>query len=72
VRELLPVGAQRVTVEVPAGSRVAAVKLLVRGAPAAYTAAGGRITLTVPEVLDREVVAVDFDGPGARPGSGPP
>jgi hypothetical protein len=61
MRELLPVGAQRVAVEVPVGSRVRAVNLLVSGAPVAYTAAGGRITFTVPEVLDREVVAVDLE-----------
>ena len=60
VRELLPVGAQRVSIEVPPGTRVRAVKLLVSGVPAAYTASGGRITLTVPSVLDREVVAVDL------------
>jgi len=60
VRELLPVGAQRVTIEVPAGARVSAVKLLVSGAPVAHTASAGRITLTVPRVLDREVVAVDL------------
>src|SRR6266571_492024 len=60
VRELLPVGGQRVTIEVPPGARVRAVKLLVSGAPVAHTASAGRITLTVPRVLDREVVAVDL------------
>jgi len=60
LRELLPVGAQRVTIDVPPGTQVRAVKLLVSGVPAAYSTSGGRITLTVPSVLDREVVAVDL------------
>jgi hypothetical protein len=60
LRELLPVGAQRVTIAVPAGARVKAVKLLVSGAPVEHTASGGRITVTVPSVLDREVVALDL------------
>ena len=60
LRELLPVGEQRVRIELPAGTRAAAVKLLVSGTAPAYRADAGALTLTVPSILDREVVAVDL------------
>jgi hypothetical protein len=60
IRELTPVGAQRVRVRLAAGERVARAKLLVSGKSATPRVAGGHVEVTVPAVLDHEVVAVDL------------
>jgi hypothetical protein len=59
-RELLPVGAQEVKVRLPEGRRARRVQLLVAGGAPAVTESAGWLTVTVPSVLDHEVVAVDL------------
>jgi len=59
VRELVPLGEQRVRVRLPDGLGAKAVRLLVAGAAPAFTAAGGWLEVTVPSIAAHEVVAVD-------------
>jgi hypothetical protein len=59
-RELIPVGAQEVKVRLPEGRQARRVRLLVAGATPAFGESGGRLTVTVPSVLDHEVLAVDL------------
>lgn len=58
-RELVPVGEQKVRVRVPEG-KIARVQLLVAGKTVRYNRSGPWLTLTVPSILDHEVVAVDL------------
>jgi len=60
VEEFIPVGPQQVELELPAGAEPGAVKLLARGEPARFTRQGQRLTITVPSLMDYEVVAVDL------------
>jgi hypothetical protein len=59
-RELLPIGAQTVDVELPAGSNVTGVQLLVSQQRPPYEVREGRLVVTVPGILDHEIVAVDL------------
>jgi hypothetical protein len=59
-REAIPVGAQRVSVRVPPGATVRGVRLLVSNQTPLYTQSAGRVNLTVPSVVDNEVVAIDL------------
>jgi hypothetical protein len=59
-RELLPVGAQQVRVRLPAGLQPRKVHLLVAGATPRWTTSRGWLALSVPSILDHEVVAIDF------------
>ena len=58
-RELIPVAA-RVAIRVPVGTPVSGVKLLMSGLKPAFENKNGILTLSVPSVLDHEIVAVDF------------
>jgi len=58
-RELIPVAAQ-VAVRVPAGTTVTGVKLLMSGQIPAFTRQNNQILVTVPNVLDHEIVALDL------------
>ena len=60
VRELLAVGSQVVRVQIPAGRKVAGVKLLASGTQVAYGMEGNTLIVEVPTILVHEVVAVDF------------
>jgi hypothetical protein len=60
VRELLPVGEQVVRLRLPEGRRPRAVRLLAAGRTLKPVVDEGRLVVTVPSVLDHEVVAVDF------------
>jgi hypothetical protein len=60
LRELLPVGAQRVRITVPDGARATRVSLLTAGIEPPATRDGRTITIEVPSILDHEVVAVDL------------
>ena len=60
VRELIPVGEQVVTVQVPADRPIARVHLLRAGIAPEVTQTRGAITVRVPSVLEHEVVAIDF------------
>lgn len=59
-RELIPVEAQEVSFKVPSGSKVNAVKLLISGKIVDAKVEDGTITLTVPQILDHEIIAVDL------------
>jgi len=59
-RDAVPIGAQRVSIAVPQGAKVKAVKLLIGGQVPAFTQTGGRVDLTVPSIAFNEVVAVDL------------
>jgi hypothetical protein len=60
VRETIPLTAQKLRIQVPAGRRVKRVHLLSAGVEVAYRAEGGAIALEVPEIGVHEVVALDF------------
>jgi hypothetical protein len=60
IREFVPVPPQKVTVRIPEGRRARRVQLLVSGKTPAVREANGRITLTIPSILDHEVVAIDL------------
>jgi len=58
-RELLPTQAE-VSIKIPADKKVTAVQLLMSGIKPGYESKGGRIILKVPQILDHEIVALDF------------
>ena len=58
IRELVPVGPQRVRVRVP--RKATAVRLLVRGGTVDFENRDGAAEFTVPSVLDHEVAVVEI------------
>ena len=60
LRELIPVGAQQVRVRLPAAARVTGLRLLTAGSEPTWREENGWIALTVPQVVDHEVVAIDL------------
>ncbi len=60
VRELIAVGEQQVRVQIPAGKTVKGVQLLRAGELSQWQVNDGWLQVTVPSVLDHEVVAVDW------------
>ena len=60
VRELQPIGEQRVRVLLPDGSKARGVRLLVSGGAPAFRQSGRWLEVTVPSVLAHEVVGVDL------------
>jgi hypothetical protein len=60
VRELMPVGKQQVRVRLPEGTRVRKVRLLAGDKTAHTERTGTYLSVTVPSVLDHEVVAIDL------------
>jgi hypothetical protein len=59
-RELIPVGAQRVTIRLSAGEKARRVQFLVAGHEVPVKQDGSRLSVTVPSVRDLEIVAVDL------------
>ena len=59
-RELLPAGPYTVSLEIPAGAKVGAVKLLESGAVPKTSRDGARLVVEVPRIRLHEVVAVDL------------
>ncbi len=59
-RELIPSPAQQVRVRLPEGKRARKVQFLASGATPQVKESAGAIDLTVPSVLDHEVVAIDL------------
>ncbi len=59
VREFIPLPPQRVSIRLPDGLKAKHVKLLVSGAAPRVQESGGAVHVTVPGILDHEVVAVD-------------
>jgi hypothetical protein len=60
VRELIPVGGQQVRLQLPDGARVNRVHLLAADRKPQFTQRGRELHVTVPSILDHEVVAVDL------------
>jgi hypothetical protein len=59
-RELVPVGEQKVRVQVPEGTKVKKVRLLVSDETPGYESSECVVSLRVPSILDHEVVALDL------------
>jgi hypothetical protein len=59
-RELMPVGEQKVRVRLPEGKKARKVQLLAAGREPRSEESGGFLSVTVPSVLDHEVVAIDL------------
>jgi hypothetical protein len=59
-REFIPVAAQTVHLQLPAGVTPRGVRLLVAGGTTAFRQTGSWLEVTVPSILDHEVVAVDL------------
>ena len=59
-RELIPSPPQQVRVRIPEGRKARGVHLLAAGTKPAFRAEAGWVALTVPSVLDHEVVAIDL------------
>jgi hypothetical protein len=51
---------REVRVRLPEGTKAEAVRLLAAGRPAKVVRAGTSLVVTVPSVLDHEVVAIDL------------
>jgi hypothetical protein len=60
LRELIPVAAQRVRVRLPDAAAARRVRLLAAGTSPKIERRGQYLSLTVPSVLDHEVVAIDL------------
>jgi hypothetical protein len=60
VRETIPLGTQKLRVQIPAGRRVKSVHLLSAGSEVAHREEGGAIALEVPEIGVHEIVALDY------------
>ena len=60
IREIIPVGAQTVSVALPAGCGNASARLLVSGRVPATRIEAGRLEIEVAEIATSEVVLIDF------------
>lgn len=60
IRELLPIGPQQVMVRIPEGTRASRIQLLVAGRAPEARQEGRNLHVTVPSILDHEVVAIDL------------
>jgi hypothetical protein len=60
IRELIPLGPQRVRIRIPNGAKVRQVRLLAAGKTPRVERSGHFLSLTVPSIRDHEVVAVDL------------
>ena len=60
IRELTPVGAQRLRFRLGPGEKVTHTRLLVSGKPASSRKGQGSVDVVVPAVLDHEVVVVEL------------
>jgi hypothetical protein len=60
LRDFMPVPAQEVSVRLPRGRKAGKVQLLVGGQTPRTREANGILQLTVPSILDHEVIAIDL------------
>jgi hypothetical protein len=58
-RELIPVDME-VNIKIPRGTKLTAVKLLVKGQKPKYEINSGMVTLSVSQISDHEIVALDL------------
>jgi len=59
IRELIPIGEQKVRARLPDGLRATTVRLLVANATPAFRQDGEWLEVTVPSITAHEVVAID-------------
>jgi hypothetical protein len=60
IRELIPIGPQKIRLRLPAGAEPGRVHLLAAGQSAPVERSGPNLTLTVPSILDHEIGAIDL------------
>jgi hypothetical protein len=60
VREIVPIGAQKVRLRLPSGKKLTSVKLLVGGTQPDFSEAAGAVEVQVPSIGLHEVVALDL------------
>ena len=60
VREIVPIGSQKVRLRLPSGKKLAGVKLLVAGTRIDFSEAAGAVEVQVPSIGLHEVVALDL------------
>ncbi len=60
LREFLPTPPQKVSVRLPDGAKAKKVQLLASGQVPRVQESNGAITLTIPSILDHEVIAIDL------------
>ena len=60
IREILPIGPQKVRVKLPDGAKARSVRFLVSEAKAQWRQSGGWIETTTPTISLHEVVAIDL------------
>jgi len=58
-REIIPVNAE-VAISVPANKKAKAVHLLVSGKKPVFRTASGKLYINVPQLMDHEIIAIDF------------
>jgi hypothetical protein len=64
MRELIPVGPQKVRLRLPAGMRARNIRLLAAAKTPPVRQDGEYVTVTAPSILDHEIVAVDLQPKG--------
>ena len=60
IRELISIGPQQVRVRLPDGTKPRRVHLLAADKTPKADRSGQQLTLTVPSILDHEVVAIEI------------
>jgi hypothetical protein len=60
-RELLPVSVEA-TVKIPDNLKVYGVHLLVSGQEAQFKTEDNKISLSIPRILDHEIIGIDLKG----------
>ena len=60
LREFIPTPPQKVSVRLPEGSRAKKVQLLVSAQRPRVTESNGTLSLSIPSIVDHEVVAIDL------------
>jgi len=60
IRELIPIGEQKVRLRLPDGAQAKKVQLLAAGRTLPARPSGQVLTVTVPSILDHEIVAIDL------------
>jgi hypothetical protein len=60
LREFIPLGPLKVTVRMPSARKARQVKLLTGGQQVRIESAGWGLRLTIPRIVDHEVIAIDF------------
>ncbi len=60
LRELIPIGEQKIQVRLPAGGHAKRVQLLMAEQSLPAAEGGEYLTATVPSILDHEIIAIDL------------